>query len=131
MTADRRSRKDEGDAERPPGVQLRHARQGRARRLHKTVAPRRENCLFCTSMPRIRRLGRPEAIDMAHLAEPVTIKRYANRRFYHPAGRYVTLADLARMVEDDANSVILDAQSGEHITRSILQQIILGRAKHG
>ena len=82
-------------------------------------------------MPRTRRLGRPEAIDMAYLAEPVTIKRYANRRLYHPAGRYMSLDDLAGMVDDDEDFVILDMQSGEDITRSILQQIIPGRAKHG
>ena len=80
-------------------------------------------------MPSTRRLGRPEAIDMAYLAEPVTIKRYANRRLYHPAGRYVTLGDPADMAGEDF--IIRDARSGEDLTRSILQQIILGRAKHG
>jgi len=82
-------------------------------------------------MPRIRRLARPEAIDMAHLAEPVTIKRYANRRFYHPAGRYVSLDDIASMAEDDEDFVVRDAQSGEDITRLTLQQIITGRRNHG
>jgi hypothetical protein len=131
MTADRRSRKDADLTERPPSVQLRHARQRGARYLHKTVAPRRENCLFYTSMPRTRRLGRPEAIDMAHLAEPVTIKRYANQRLYHPAGRYVSLGDLAEMAEDGEDFIIRDAHSGEDITRLILQQIIVGRTNHG
>jgi polyhydroxyalkanoate synthesis repressor PhaR len=83
-------------------------------------------------MPRIRRLARPEAIDMAHLAEPVTIKRYANRRLYDPhAGRYLSLEDLTDMIEDEEDFVICDAHNGEDITRSILQQIIRGRAKHG
>jgi polyhydroxyalkanoate synthesis repressor PhaR len=62
--------------------------------------------------------------------QPITIKRYANTRLYHPgAGRYVTLEDLADMVEDEEDFVVTDAASGEDITRSLLQQIV--RARHG
>ena len=65
-------------------------------------------------------------------AEPVTIKRYPNRRLYRPAaGRYVTLEDLAVMVEDDEDFVVYDAKTGADITRSILKQIIFERAQHG
>ncbi len=131
MTADRRSRKDGQWPHGLPACNAGMRGKAVARRLHKTVAPRRENCLFYASMPRTRRLGRPEAIDMAYLAEPVTIKRYANRRLYHPAGRYMSLDGLTGMVDDDEDFVILDMPSGEDITRSILQQIIPGRAKHG
>ena len=68
---------------------------------------------------------------MAHLAEPVTIKRYAHRRLYAPAaGRYVTVEDLANMVEDEKAFVVRDAATGEDITPSILKQII-ERANHG
>jgi hypothetical protein len=39
---------------------------------------------------------------MAKPGEPVTIKQYPNRRLYNPgAGGYVTLEDLALMLEDD------------------------------
>jgi polyhydroxyalkanoate synthesis repressor PhaR len=69
---------------------------------------------------------------MAHLAATVTIKRYPNRRLYAPAtGRYVTLDDLAGMVEDEEAFVVHDAASGEDLTPSILKQIIIERARHG
>ena len=69
---------------------------------------------------------------MAHLAEPVTIKRYANRRLYASCrGRYVTLDDLADMVEDERGLHRPRRASGEDITRSILKQIIVERAHHG
>ena len=58
------------------------------------------------------------------LSEPVPIKRYANRRLYQPdACRYVTLDDLATMVEDDTAFTVREAATGEDITPSILQQI--------
>jgi len=64
--------------------------------------------------------------------EPVTIKKYPNWRLYHPAaGRYVTLEDLAFMVEDDEDFVVYEATTGEDVTPSILKQIIFERAKHG
>jgi hypothetical protein len=69
--------------------------------------------------------------DMAFV-EPVTIKCYANRRLYNPAaGAYVTLEDLALMLEDDEDFVVSDAKTGADITRSVLKQIILKRAHHG
>jgi polyhydroxyalkanoate synthesis repressor PhaR len=69
---------------------------------------------------------------MAPSPEPVTIKRYAHSRLYDPdAGRYVTLADLAVMVEEDADFVVYEAMTGEDVTRSVLKQIIIERAKHG
>jgi polyhydroxyalkanoate synthesis repressor PhaR len=65
-------------------------------------------------------------------AEPVTIKQYPNRRLYRPAaGRYVTLEDLAFMVEDEEDFVVYEAKTGEDVTPSILKQIIFERAKHG
>jgi polyhydroxyalkanoate synthesis regulator protein len=69
---------------------------------------------------------------MAHLAAPVTIKRYAHQRLCAPAaGRYVTRDDLAGMVWDEKAFVVHDAASGEDITPSILKQIIIERARHG
>ena len=69
---------------------------------------------------------------MAHLAAPVTIKRYAHQRLYAPAaGRYVTVEELAGMVEDEEAFVVHDAATGEDITSSILKQIIIERANHG
>ena len=62
----------------------------------------------------------------------VLIKRYAGRRLYHTGmGIYLTLDDLARMVEDDRDFVVREAETGETITAAILQQIIRKRALHG
>jgi polyhydroxyalkanoate synthesis repressor PhaR len=57
--------------------------------------------------------------------EPVTIKKYANRRLYNTGtSTYVTLEDLATMVKTGEDFVVFDAKTGEEITRSVLTQII-------
>jgi polyhydroxyalkanoate synthesis repressor PhaR len=62
---------------------------------------------------------------MAEAKEPVTIKKYANRRLYNTGtSTYVTLEDLAGMVKDGDDFVVYDAKTGEDITRSVLAQII-------
>jgi polyhydroxyalkanoate synthesis repressor PhaR len=59
------------------------------------------------------------------MAEPVTIKKYANRRLYNTGtSSYVTLEDLAAMVKAGEDFVVYDAKTGEDITRSVLAQII-------
>ena len=58
-------------------------------------------------------------------SEPVTIKKYANRRLYNTGtSSYVTLEDLASMVKAGQDFVVYDAKTGEDITRSVLAQII-------
>ncbi|MGB9366446.1 MAG: polyhydroxyalkanoate synthesis repressor PhaR [Xanthobacteraceae bacterium] len=58
-------------------------------------------------------------------AEPVTIKKYANRRLYNTGtSTYVTLEDLATMVKNGEDFAVYDAKTGEDITRSVLVQII-------
>jgi polyhydroxyalkanoate synthesis repressor PhaR len=62
---------------------------------------------------------------MAKSDEPVTIKKYANRRLYNTGtSSYVTLEDLATMVKAGEDFVVYDAKTGEDITRSVLAQII-------
>jgi polyhydroxyalkanoate synthesis repressor PhaR len=62
---------------------------------------------------------------MAKSEEPVTIKKYANRRLYNTGtSTYVTLEDLATMVKNGEDFVVYDAKTGEDITRSVLGQII-------
>ena len=57
--------------------------------------------------------------------EPVTIKKYANRRLYNTGtSTYVTLEDLASMVKAGQDFLVYDAKTGEDITRSVLAQII-------
>ncbi len=62
---------------------------------------------------------------MTKTAEPITIKKYANRRLYNTGtSTYVTLEDLAAMVKTGEDFVVFDAKTGEEITRSVLTQII-------
>jgi polyhydroxyalkanoate synthesis repressor PhaR len=64
--------------------------------------------------------------------EPVTIKKYANRRLYNTGtSTYVTLEDLAVMVKDGEDFVVFDAKTGEDITRSVLTQIIVEQENKG
>jgi polyhydroxyalkanoate synthesis repressor PhaR len=57
--------------------------------------------------------------------EPITIKKYANRRLYNTGtSTYVTLEDLATMVKNGEDFVVYDAKTNEDITRSVLTQII-------
>ena len=70
--------------------------------------------------------------DMTKSEAPVTIKRYAERRLYRPGtGSYVTLHDLAAMIEDEEDFVVYDAKTGTDITGSVLKQIVAERAHHG
>jgi len=62
---------------------------------------------------------------MAKSDEPITIKKYANRRLYNTGtSTYVTLEDLATMVKAGEDFVVYDAKTNEDITRSVLTQII-------
>jgi polyhydroxyalkanoate synthesis repressor PhaR len=68
---------------------------------------------------------RTRARVMAKSEEPVTIKKYANRRLYNTGtSTYVTLEDLASLVKSGEDFVVYDAKTGEDITRSVLAQII-------
>ena len=69
---------------------------------------------------------------MTEAGTPLIIKRYAGKRLYDPAaGAYLTLDDLAQLVEDDEDFVVTEAETGEDITRSVLKQIIVERRRHG
>ena len=62
---------------------------------------------------------------MAKTDQPITIKKYANRRLYNTGtSTYVTLEDLASMVKEGEDFLVYDAKSGDDITRSVLAQII-------
>jgi len=65
-------------------------------------------------------------------ADPIVIKKYANRRLYNTEkSSYVTLDDLAGMVRQGQDFVVKDAKSGEDITRSVLAQIIFEEESKG
>ncbi len=64
--------------------------------------------------------------------EPVTIKKYANRRLYNTfTSSYVTLDHLCQMVKDGVDFIVYDAKTGEDITRSVLTQIIVEEEAKG
>jgi polyhydroxyalkanoate synthesis repressor PhaR len=64
--------------------------------------------------------------------DPITIKKYANRRLYNTAtSTYVTLEDLAEMVKQGQEFLVFDAKTGEDITRSVLTQIIFEEESKG
>jgi polyhydroxyalkanoate synthesis repressor PhaR len=61
-----------------------------------------------------------------------TIKKYPNRRLYDTqTSTYVTLAEIKKLVMEVSPLRVLDAKTGEDLTRSILLQIILEEESAG
>ena len=61
-----------------------------------------------------------------------TIKKYPNRRLYDTANSgYITLADVKQMVLEGIEFHVVDAKSGDDLTRAILLQIILDEESGG
>lgn len=64
--------------------------------------------------------------------DPVIIKKYANRRLYDTeSSTYITLERLAQMVRQKREFKVVDAKTGEDITRSVLTQIIMDEEARG
>jgi polyhydroxyalkanoate synthesis repressor PhaR len=60
----------------------------------------------------------------------VVIKKYENRRLYDTTNsRYVNLEEVAQLLQQGNDVQVIDAASGEDITRLILTQIIVEDAK--
>jgi len=69
---------------------------------------------------------------MAKSSGKVTIKKYANRRLYDTeSSTYITLDRLAEMVREGREFEVVDAKSGEDITRQVLTQIIVDEEARG
>jgi len=69
-------------------------------------------------------------IEGAMERKPVIIKKYENRRLYDSSSsRYVNLEEVAQMVQDGREVQVLDAATGEDLTRLVLTQIIVEQAK--
>ena len=61
-----------------------------------------------------------------------TIKKYANRRLYDTeSSTYITLDRLAQMVREGREFEVLDAKTGDDITRQVLTQIIVDEEARG
>jgi polyhydroxyalkanoate synthesis repressor PhaR len=73
-----------------------------------------------TKTSRPRRAAAAEA-----RGSPRVIRKYPNRRLYDTVeSRYVTLADVRRLVVERVDFVVLDRRTEQDITRSILLQVI-------
>ena len=54
------------------------------------------------------------------------IRKYGNRRLYNTAGKcYVNLEEVAQMIRSGGEIQVVDAKTGEDLTRAILTQIIV------
>jgi polyhydroxyalkanoate synthesis repressor PhaR len=59
------------------------------------------------------------------MSDPRVIKKYPNRRLYDTVeSRYITLADVRRLVVERIDFVVVDKKNNSEITRSILLQVI-------
>jgi polyhydroxyalkanoate synthesis repressor PhaR len=66
------------------------------------------------------------------MSEPRVIKKYPNRRLYDTVeSRYITLADIRRLVLDKVDFVVIDKKTQADITRSILLQVIAEQEHQG
>jgi polyhydroxyalkanoate synthesis repressor PhaR len=75
-------------------------------------------------------LGAPVKREMRSMAKKIIIKKYENRRLYDVThSRYVNLDEIARAVQDETDIQVLDASTGEDITRFVMTQIITECAK--
>ena len=66
------------------------------------------------------------------MSEPRVIKKYPNRRLYDTVeSRYITLADIRRLVVEKIDFVVIDKKTQEDITRAILLQVIAEQEHDG
>ena len=66
------------------------------------------------------------------MSEPRVIKKYPNRRLYDTVeSRYITLADIRRLVVERIDFLVVDKKSQEDITRAILLQVIAEQEQRG
>src|SRR5438067_1263735 len=90
-------------------------------------------CSCCTALcSGSRSLLRSRERFMAKSSGKVTIKKYANRRLYDTeSSAYITLDRLAHMVREGREFEVVDAKTGEDITRQVLTQIIVDEEARG
>ena len=70
--------------------------------------------------------GSSQGSESSNYGNDRVIKKYPNRRLYDTqTSAYVTLSDIKKLVMAQERFVVVDAKTGENLTRSILMQIIL------
>ena len=64
------------------------------------------------------------------VSQPLIIKKYENRRLYNTfTSQYINQEQVAQLVRDGCDVRVVDATTGEDLTRLILAQIVLEDAK--
>ena len=59
------------------------------------------------------------------------IKKYPNRRLYDTKdSKYITLGDIAILVSENKEFVVIDTKTGKELTKSILLQIIIDKEQN-
>jgi polyhydroxyalkanoate synthesis repressor PhaR len=62
--------------------------------------------------------------------EPVVVKKYENRRLYNTVeSRYINLEEITALIRQGGDVQVVDAKTGEDLTRSVLTQIVMEQAK--
>jgi polyhydroxyalkanoate synthesis repressor PhaR len=78
-----------------------------------------------TTKPKQKRAKPSASTQDGGQPQPRVIRKYPNRRLYDTAeSRYVTLADVRRLVVEGVDFVVVDRKTQQDITRSILLQVI-------
>jgi len=69
-------------------------------------------------------------MPIAMKPDPIVVKKYGNRRLYDSCNsQYVNLDDIARFVREGKQVRVVDAKTGQDLTRVTLTQIITEDAK--
>ena len=65
-----------------------------------------------------------------NIPQPLVIKKYENRRLYNTlTSQYINQGQVAQLVRDGHDVRVVDAATGEDLTRLVLAQIVLEDAK--
>jgi polyhydroxyalkanoate synthesis repressor PhaR len=81
---------------------------------------------------KVTALAAAPATRESFLNQPRVITKYPNRRLYDTTeSRYVTLADIRRLVLERIDFAVIDKKSGADITRGILLQVIAEQEHEG
>jgi polyhydroxyalkanoate synthesis repressor PhaR len=102
---------------------LPHAHADRSSSAKLDFAAPISHCIGCTAAASPTRKG---MMATSKKGTERLIKKYPNRRLYDTqTSTYITLADVKQLVMESEEFRVVDAKSGEDLTRSILLQIIL------
>jgi polyhydroxyalkanoate synthesis repressor PhaR len=87
----------------------------------------------CAALPFLAHQQRLLIRDMEHVMNnPRQIRKYPNRRLYDTAeSRYMTIADIRKLVVDGVEFSIIDKKSQQDITDRILMQVVSEQEQSG